>query len=461
MSNLYPPGKAPLVILLVALGCFSLIALVRCDLARQPEPDLVFSIFATQHGRAYEQAVRDFEHEHDVRVEVEVVNWRSLQNRVQAAFLADTPVSDMVEIQGDIGYFIRGPLDEVGFLPLDDRIAEANLRERVVESRFALWQSRGTTFALPHDVHPVVLAYRRDLVAELDLDLDAIETWDEFTEMAHRITADLDGDGIIDRYAMSLSPSGNPELTEILLPQRGVLLVGPDGRPAFNRPVTVEMIQWYIRQIAGPNPTAFYIGTGQTESKALIDGLVVFLFAPDWKSHGLYHDNPRLSGRMGLWPLPAWEPGGRRTSTWGATGLAITRRCENPDLAWKLAMKLYYTDKYLGERFADSFILPPIKSAWDDPLITQEIPFYGGQRIGQLFAELAPQTPPIYTSPYRTQTQTEFTRVITSATRYYEERGEAGWGEFIQERLDEAESRILKLLEHNEFLKEGGSREGE
>ena len=50
----------------------------------------------------------------------------------------------------------------------------------------------------------------------------------------------------------------------------------------------------------------------------------------------------------------AWEKGGRRTSTYGMTGLAISRTTKHPELAWELAKYLYYNKEDLGARFAAS-----------------------------------------------------------------------------------------------------------
>ena len=103
----------------------------------------------------------------------------------------------------------------------------------------------------------------------------------------------------------------------------------------------------------------------------MIDGVCLFYMCPDWRTRQIQNDVSSVAGKLGLMPLPAWEPGGLRTSTWGGTGLAFTNQCRNPDLAWKLAMYLYYDRDQLGPRFADTNILPPLKSAWNLPEFQQ------------------------------------------------------------------------------------------
>jgi len=90
----------------------------------------------------------------------------------------------------------------------------------MVESRYARWTSRGRIFALPHDVHPVALCYRRDLLAELGIDVAALTTWDEFVTVGRQVTCDLTGDGVPDRYMLD-APTAESWLLGIPLLQRG------------------------------------------------------------------------------------------------------------------------------------------------------------------------------------------------------------------------------------------------
>src|SRR3954465_2858821 len=110
------------------------------------------------------------------------------------------------------------------------------------------------------------------------------------------------------------------------------------GDVAFDSEQGVDVLCWYVRQVQGKGRIAFPCGWGQNLAKAMLDGLCVFYICPDWRTAQFEADVPSLKGKMGLMPLPAWEPGGRRTTTWGGTGLAITKQCREPELAWLLAM---------------------------------------------------------------------------------------------------------------------------
>ena len=166
----FPYGKAPFWILVLAIVTGTAMMLTR-GLTSRGRPDLVFIVFAPVHYAAYQKLIPEFEETHNVKIQLQQISQRPLQTRLQSALLAGTKVPDMVEILNPfMGAFMKGPIEDVGFVDLTDRIKAEKLDERMVESRFSIWSSRGRIFALPHDVHPVALAYRRDIIEELGIE---------------------------------------------------------------------------------------------------------------------------------------------------------------------------------------------------------------------------------------------------------------------------------------------------
>lgn len=448
----FPYGKAPLAILILAL-LSGIVVFASNSSARRSRADLVFVTFTKEHAAAYRPAVEAFERRHGIDVQIQVVSQRALQGRLQSALQVGADVPDMVELlDGTMGVFTRGPIDDVGFIDLTERVHAEGLYERLVASRFNKWTSRGHIFALPHDVHPVMLAYRRDIVEQLGIDVSTLTTWEEFCRVGREVvTKDLNGDGVPDRYMIDL-PADGGDAIRLLLLQRGGGIFDASGDVAFDSDPTADTIVWYVRQIHGPQRIAFPAGWGQNLAKSMIDGLVVFYFCPDWRTRQFEADVPSLSGKMGLMPMPAWEPGGRRTTTWGGTGLAITKQCRNPELAWELAMYLYYDESLLGERFAETNILPPLKSAWNLPELGTPRPFFGGIELGRAYAELASDVPAEESSAYMTLAVAKLNEAYQNALRYYIERGEEGLPEYTHGELRRCADRVRTVMNRNVFL---------
>jgi len=453
MIDRFPYGRAPFWLLVLALVS-GVLVLVTHGLGAAQKPDLVLELSAANHVVAYQQAAAVFEHRRGVRVGIELVQSRALETRLQNAMLAHTPVPDLVEIGAtDIAFFTRGPLSDVGFVDLTERLKRGSLESRLVTSRLSLWSSRGHVFALPHDVHPVMLAYRADILEELGIDPDAIRTWDDFVALRSKVVKDLDGDGVIDRYLIDL-PVGEGWGVEILLLQQGVSLFDERGHIAMNQPTTVDTIFWYVHQVEGKARIAVQCGWGQPLMKAMKDGLAVFYVVPDWRTHLIEMEAPNVRGLFKVMPLPAWTPGGRRTSTWGGSGLAITKSSKNVELAWDFAKLLYFDRAELGRRYRYTSILPPLADSWNLPELQAPSPFFRGQRIGAAYAALAPDVPADWSTPYKQRAQDRLNGVTLKAIEYFREHGDEGLKALIQRELALKTAEVEEIVNRNVLAKE-------
>jgi arabinosaccharide transport system substrate-binding protein len=444
----YPYGKAPFWLTVLAVASLLGVTWVHVGSAK-PKPGLVLALSAPNHVIAYRKVAEKFEREHGVGVALQLVNARALTTRLQNAMLAGTEVPDLAELPFDaMRFFGRGRLNDIGFLDLTERLKAEGYRDRLVEARLSVWSTRGHVFALPHDVHPVMLAYRADLVEQLGIDVETLKTWDDFTAAGRRITADLDGDGALDRFMIDLQ-SGGSDYLMILMLQRGIGLFDEHGGLTFNQPLTVDTLLWYLHQYYGKDRIAYDCGWGQPLAKAMSDGLVLFYVVPDWRAHLLEMESPRVSGKMKLMPLPAWEPGGRRTSVWGGSGLAVTKHGRDPELAWRFAQDLYFDRDELGKRFADTSILPALKDAWALPEFSQPSPYYSGQPIGTLYANLASDVPPLWMNPVAPIANNKVSEAFLKSVEYYRVNGDGGLREFIARELDDAEAYVRRLMARN------------
>ncbi len=457
IADRFPYGRAPFWLFVVAVVAS---ALRLSTATRRPaRADLVIATSSDYHYEAYQRAVSEFERRRGVTVEFQFANAVSLQSRLENAMLAGTDVPDMAElVENALGFFVRGPREDIGLLDLTDRVRESGLDRRLVRSRQLLWTSNDRLYALPHDVHPVMLAYRRDLVEKLGIDVRELDTWDKFAEVGRRVTRDNDGDGTIDQYMIDLSYDGSWTL-DGLISQHGGQLFDPAGNVSFNSQATAEVILWLLRQTFGPHKIAYdadaSASSGQSLFKAVSDGLVLFVWTPDWRSRIFQNDAPSLGGKMALMPMPAWEPGGRRTTVWGGTGLVIARRTKHPDWAWDLANFLYYDKKEIGSRFAETNIIPVLSDAWTLPELDAPNPYFSNQPIGRLYADLAPSTPGRQVTEFSFVAEQRLYEAYSGCLEHYRRFGEQGIAERIRDELARAEAYVKLRVERGHALAKG------
>ncbi len=446
----FPYGKAAFMFVVLAFVSSGMLfknaATSRAHRLPAGARKVTFWVFADTHYEAYKKSIPAFEAAHPgVKVDLQLVSNNGLAARLQNAFLADLDVPDMVEIEiSSSGTFFRGPLKDIGFADLTERIHSTGLWDKMVHARFAPYTNRGHIFGLPHDVHPVQLAYRRDIAEQLGIDVNKIETWDDFIKVGHRITQ------LNKRYMIDLSDSGGDNL-ETCLFQRGGGYFDPDGKCILDNETAIKTMCWYVPLVAGPNRIGNSLGWGQVLTKAVEDGYTLFLFCPDWRSRSFEKDIPRVAGKMALMPLPAVQHGGARTSTWGGTMLGITKRCKEPDLAWALAMHLYLDKPQLAERFRQTSILPAMSEAWNQEAFHEKNAYYSGLALGDSYARLAPDVPFQYTSPFIGVAKAKLGSALVACVQEYSAHPDRDLEPFARAELKRCANDVRTLINRNPY----------
>ncbi|XAL98350.1 ABC transporter substrate-binding protein [Phycisphaeraceae bacterium D3-23] len=455
----------PAVILAIALAS-TLAVLVW---PRAEREGLTFWTFAQHHARMYNPVIDAWNADlppDDPRyqpVVLSTISTGALAQRTQAGFWAQTPTADLVEVeQPMMGRFAAGPVEDIGFYDLTDIIKQEGIDQRLNPASFAPWTSRGRIFGLPHDVHPVLLCYRADLVEAAGIDVNDIETWDDFERLMRPLIADLDDNGTSDRYLLGLWYTSLDDL-QVLLLQAGGGTFDTDGNSLIASDANVQVIARVVSWCLGPDRIAIDAPEFSPSGNQLkLEGRVVAALMPDWLA-GVWIDSmPALGGKLKLMPIPAWEPGGRRTSVRGGTMIAIPKTTSDFDAAWTFAKELYLSTDLARELFVSNHIISPMMDLWDEPYYAEPSDYFSGQQSGLAFIEQALDVPPRSSSPYH---QIAMQRILDTSTRlhnYAQDNDvfDADALEAEAKRLLEAtEAIMLQEMERNVFIAGGTSDE--
>lgn len=416
--------------------------------------------FAPPHAKMYRPLVERWAREPGGQsVDLEVLSLPALERRMMGAFLSGVPVADLIEAERRVASrAFAGPVGAVGFLDLTDRLREDGLLEAINTASFSPWTSRGRVFGLPHDVHPVMLCYRADLVEAAGIDVSAIETWDDFARLMRPLMADKDGDGMPDRYLIAFWTTF-PDQLEALLLQAGDGLFDEGDHLRMATPVNARVLATLAGWIAGPGRIADDVPEFSAAGNQLkLEGKVVAAIMPDWLSNIWRQQLPGLSGKLKLMPLPAWEPGGRRTSVWGGTMLGIPRTAKDPDRLWALAKRLYTSRELSRALYEEGDIISPVRANWDDPIYDRPDEFFSGQAKGRMYIALAGEVPRRTSSPFNTMA---LLRMQDALVRLVDElRGDPGMTRESLERramelLKAGEADVRARIDRNVFAREG------
>jgi arabinosaccharide transport system substrate-binding protein len=420
--------------------------------------DMHMWTFSRAHERIYAPMLDRWNEVGDQpTVDLSVMSLEALSQRLMTSFTTGVRSADLVEVERRASEFaFAGPLETVGFVDLTDRIRDAGLLDRLSPPSLSPWTREGRIFGLPHDVHPMLLCYRRDLVEAAGIDVSRIETWDDF-ELLMRPVMDPDDDGEVDHYLIAFWPNGPyRDQLEALLLQAGGGPFSRAGELDFDRPVNARVLARLVRWCAGPDRIAADVPEFTAEGNALrTSGRAISGLMPDWLSDLWRNDMPSMAGKYRLMPLPAWEPGGRRTSVWGGTMLGISRDAPDIEAAWEFARDLYLAEHTARELWATGSMITPVRDYWDDPIYDEPDPFYSGQAIGRLFIEYAEEVPPRPAHPFTARAVERLQGVLVDLWVWAQEREIYDAGQLESKALEllaAAEPGALREMSRNTFV---------
>lgn len=447
---LFSPGVA---VIASVCALASLYVLAR---PREAAAGLDLWTFGRPHLVAYQPIIRSWNADADLPVRATLLDYPALERRVLSGFLSGTPLADLVEVErGIAARTFAGPLDAVGFVDLTDRLREEGLLDEINAPSFSPWTTRGRVFGLPHDVHPVLLAYRADLVEAAGIDVSGIETWDDFEHVLGPLQRDLDGDGRIDRRLINFWPN-NVWLPEAFLLQAGGRLFDESERPALDAERNAEVLARLALWVGGPRRIALDAPEFSAAGNQLrLDGLVVASVLPDWLGGVWKTDLPGLAGKIKLMPLPAWERGGRRTTVMGGTMLGIPRAAPDFERAWRFAKHLYLSPELAAQIYEKSNIITPVKRLWTLPAYDRPDPYFSGQPAGRLYIEQAGSVPRRVSSPFGALASAELGAILLSLQREAEARAATDPAELLplaRRLLAGGQARLERRMERNVFL---------
>lgn len=463
LALLHPPMRATLrrvlspgaaVIVILAFGASLGVSLLRPRVT----DGVSFWVFSESHFKVYQPLVADWNRREPARaVAISQIHIRALERRVTSGFLAATPVADILAVERPLAAkaFI-GPLESVGFLDLTERLRDSGLLPRIAPASLSPWTSRGHIFGVPLDVHPVLLAYRADLVEAAGIDVSQIETWDDYFRLLRPLMQDFDGDGRPDRWLLN-DWDTNMDINMMILRQADGALFDEQYRPTLNLPrnaaILARLVTWFTGPARVCTDVDLFSASGH---KQRLDGVVIGSVVPDWMAGQWKNEMPGLAGKVKTMPLPAWEPGGRRTSVWrGGTMLGISKRAARPDDAWAFIRHLALSPELAADLYRKTTIVPPNRSLWSLPVFDEPDPYFSGQPLGRLYLNQADDVPTRSPSPYASSAQDYLNNALVVLRAYADQNrlyDPAALQPEAQRLLDAAQQHLVREIGRNTFL---------
>lgn len=385
------------VLKLLGLGGVGVAAPSACTQpsATSEDADLSLWTFAATHAGWFEATAAEYEKKTGVRVAVRLVASNLFEQLLIDLKAGGHGTPDLCDIeQGSFGSFLIGR--SVPFVDLGPELRKGGYDKQLVPGRQALYSWEDAVYGVEHALTPVTLFYLREPWEKAGLDPATLHTWDDF------IAATRDAFGP-DARAMPIPAH------DIMLRQRGGDYFDADGSVTIDSELSVDTMEWMLaledpeRVAMQPPGDADWVAIGAnptmwTEFRA---GRLTALPVPDWYAGSIAAVAGDLVGKWRAAPLPAFEPGGSRTSCQGGTGLTILSNSTRQEEAWKFLEYAMLRVPSVVARYKAINLYPPFIPAWADPKMHEPIPFFGGQDIGALYSDVGREVPAQHQSPFR------------------------------------------------------------
>jgi lactose/L-arabinose transport system substrate-binding protein len=265
----------------------------------------------------------------------------------------------------------------------------------------SLWDNctlNGRVYAIPWDMGPCAVYYKRDMFRRYGVDPDAIKTWDDYIEAGKRIVAASGG-------RTKMLPLGSNSLRpffEMLIQQTGGQVFDDKGAIAINSrqnrqalDIIKRMRQAGICSDVQLWTQEFYAGLND-ESIATYP--IAVWFAGTMKD--TVKDFAGKKAEWGVFRLPAAVPGGPRVANLGGSVLVIPDQCRNKAAAWKFVEYALCTQEGQLQQYKAFDLFPAFLPALQTPVIDEPDPFFMGQPIGRLFATDVAAIPRLNRTPF-------------------------------------------------------------
>jgi multiple sugar transport system substrate-binding protein len=286
----------------------------------------------------------------------------------------------------------------------------------------------GRQIALPTDIGPGVMFYRRDHLDTVDWTIEdvtaSIESYIDYGRA-------LKEHGV---FLIASAASAADALIRSDIPAGSGIYFDADGNPVLNserfvaaahvaKQIRDEDLDAQIGSWSNEWYEAFRQGTTATElSGAWLGGQLQSWMAPE---------------TSGLWGASEIPDG--RLLSWGGSFYGIPNQTpdEKLDLAWELVKFLTTRPEIQLAAFESQNAFPAMPVTYDDPMFAEPVEFLGGQPARELFASVAERIPGVLTFPGDMVAQEIWNSALTEILNE---------GRDVQEALDEAQSLVERRV---------------
>ena len=326
---------------------------------------------------ATQAAAELYEEQHpDVTIEIVSKEFNDHHNALLTALASGAGVPDVTAIE--IG-FISQFASAGGFVDLNQAPYNAGeVTGEIVD--YALEQattSDGRLIAIPTDLGPGTMFYRRDIMDQMGVTPEEIgQDWDSYIEFGRALKEEglyliPNANRVYNAYIRSNAPEGQG------------LYFDAEGNPVVNSERFVQAFQ--LAKTIRDEGMDLNVGDWSPEWAAgFQDGQVATEMFGFWLTGWLENTVPDTSGLWGVTTLPADS-----YVSWGGSYYAIPEQSDNKELAWDFIQFLTTNTDTQMLAFETIGAFPSYTETYNNPIFAEPVAFLGGQQAYEVAINIA------------------------------------------------------------------------
>lgn len=355
--------------------------------------EISYWTFVDDHKGFFDNALERWNEENPdrlIKLNTEVYPYDQMHNNLLMALQSGQGAPDIVDIE--VSRFPNYLKGEPQLESMNDYVEP--VLEDFVSSRFEIYSKDGEYYGVPTHVGAVVMYYNEKIMSEAGVDIEAIETWEDYVEAGKQVVENTEA-------MMTTVDTGHDMQLWSLTSQQGADFINDAGEVVLDEKPVVDSLEFlhdlvYKHEIAQltpggkPDDSEEYFGF-------MNDGGAASLVMPIWYMTRFIDNMPDLKEDMVIRPLPTWESGGNRSAGMGGTGTVVTNQAEDAELAKEFLAYAKMSEEGNIQLWKELGFDPPRWEVWDNEEILEDNVYYQyfGDNIFEILLEIRDEVNPL------------------------------------------------------------------
>lgn len=331
---------------------------------------LDFWTFAGTHADFFADAAERWNEEYPdnpIQLNAQTYPFDQMHNNLLLAIQSGAGVPDLADIEiANFSNFLQG---DVQLEPLNEYI-EPEL-DNFIEERLNIYAQDGNYYGAPTHLGATVVYYNMEYMDEAGVDIDSIETWDDYVEAGRQV---VDATGV----PMTTIPVNWYGFWPFIA-QRGSDFFDDEGELIIDNDTNIDTLE-FIHSMIYEHEIAEIAPGGEYHSEEFYgfmnDGGAASIVVPLFYMKDFTTYMPDLEGQMAIRAMPVFEEGDAESVPMGGTGTVVPSASDNADLAKEFLNYAKLTEDANIRLWTELGFDPPRWDVWESPELQEDNEYY-------------------------------------------------------------------------------------